>query len=162
MKKYGFYWLILVASVGAIACNTDQKMRPVVENSPTNEQPAHTTDTEIAPNTPTTEVEMPSDKEFSEKDLEYKGLPVTLTKHARCRMGCRKIDAYEIQQILDKGIINKRKSGQNDRPDQCPTTALEGITRDKTNIRVIVAKCETNAKIVTVIDLDNDFTCTCN
>lgn len=165
MKKYGFYALIVSLLIGIVSCNNSQQMQPVKQNnSGSNDQTqvAPVTDTEVPTNTPTVEVEMPSDKNFSEQDLSYKGLPVKLTKHARCRMGCRKIDAYEIQQILDKGSINKRKSGQDDRPDQCPTTALEGITRDKTNIRVIVAKCETNAKIVTVIDLDNDFKCTCN
>src|SRR5579885_670277 len=48
-------------------------------------------------------------------DLEY-------TKHAKCRMDCRHITQAEVQEILQNGTINYRKSNQNDRP--CPTYAL--------------------------------------
>jgi len=103
--------------------------------------------------------ETPAD--FSEEDLRYRGAKIVLTHHARCRMDCRKIDAYEIQEVIDQGHINARKS--RDAPPgkgKCPTTAYEGTTRDNQFVRVILGTCEV-PKIITVIDLKNDYHCTC-
>jgi len=94
--------------------------------------------------------------------LRYHGKKVNISKHGRCRMGCRKIDESEIQEVLNKGTENKRKSGQDDKPGQCPTTALEGRTHDGQQVRVIVAECDKIAKIVTVIDLENEHSCHCD
>lgn len=98
-------------------------------------------------------------KDFA--DLRFHNKPVVLTQHAKCRMGCRQIDASEIQEILDKGTINQRKSGQSKDESTCPTIALEGRTHDAQTVRIIVAECSDKAKIVTVIDLKNEFKCDC-
>lgn len=84
-----------------------------------------------------------------------------LTKHAKCRMGCRKIDNQDIQDILKNGKINHRKSDSNKRP--CPIESFEGrASKDSQHIRVVAAKCSDVTKIVTVIDLGNKYNCHCD
>ena len=103
--------------------------------------------------------DIPARKNFTDKDLRYEGKSVKLTKHGICRMDCRKIDAFEIQEVINNGEINKRKSKPNSKP--CPTIAYEGKTSDGQLARVIVGTCENDIKIVTVIDLDTDWKCNC-
>jgi hypothetical protein len=81
------------------------------------------------------------------------------TKHALCRMGCRQIDKDEINEILKKGIINFNKSNQRDRP--CPTFALQGRTSSGESLRVIVAQCATETKVITCYNLEEEFACDC-
>ena len=101
----------------------------------------------------------PARKNFSDKDLSYQGQSIKLTKHGRCRMECRKLDAFEIQEVIDQGKVNEKKSNPNSKP--CPTVAFEGLTADGQTARVVVGTCEGNYKIVTVIDLKNDWKCDC-
>jgi len=82
-----------------------------------------------------------------------------LTKHARCRMGCRHIDESEVREILEKGTINERKSEPAARPD--PKYALEGRTHDGQQVRIIFAPTDRGMVVVTVIDLDTDWSCDC-
>lgn len=83
------------------------------------------------------------------------------TKHARCRMDCRKIDESEVKEILEKGTINNDKSDPADKP--CPSYALEGTTHDNQRVRIVFASCNTDeVKVVTCIDLDTDWECACN
>jgi len=103
--------------------------------------------------------DMPARKNFSDKDLSYQGQSVKLTKHGRCRMDCRQLDAFEIQEVINRGKVNERKSDPNSKP--CPTVAFEGKTSDGQTARVVVGTCEGNYKIVTVIDLKNDWKCDC-
>jgi hypothetical protein len=81
------------------------------------------------------------------------------TKHARCRMDCRHIDEAEVEDILAKGRINYRKSEPAGRPD--PKYALEGATRDGQQVRVIFAPAKRGMVVITVIDLDTDWSCNC-
>ena len=90
----------------------------------------------------------------------FKGKKFIYTRHADCRMNCREIDAYEVSEILTSGTINKRKSDPNDKP--CPTYAYEGYSRDNQRIRAVIAECDSQVKLVTVIDLDNEYRCNCN
>lgn len=92
-------------------------------------------------------------------EIRYKGKKIILTKHAKCRMGCREIDAYEVGEILDSGRINQRKSSPDAKP--CPTYSLEGQSRDGPTVRIVIADCRDVVKIITVIDLDNDYKCHC-
>ena len=94
-------------------------------------------------------------KKFNRKItyLEY-------TAHARCRMQCRHITHAEVEDIMKNGVINYRKTDLNDRP--CPTYALEGYTRqDNQHVRIVFAQCDKKVKVVTCIDLDNEFACNC-
>lgn len=96
---------------------------------------------------------------YDVSDIRYKGKKLILTKHARCRMGCREIDAFEVNEILSNGRINQRKSQPNASP--CPKYAIEGESRDGQTVRAVIADCNRDVKLVTVIDLDNHYKCSC-
>ena len=81
------------------------------------------------------------------------------TKHARCRMDCRHIDEAEVAEILAKGRINYRKSEPAGRPD--PKYALEGRTHDGQEVRIIFAPAKRGMVVITVIDLDTEWSCNC-
>jgi hypothetical protein len=82
------------------------------------------------------------------------------TKHALCRMDCRQIDKNEVNEIMEKGIINFNKSNRRDKP--CPTFALQGRTSGGESIRVIFAQCATETKVVTCYNLEEEFECDCS
>ena len=94
------------------------------------------------------------------REKAFRHNEIKLTKHAQCRMDCRQIDESEVKDILAKGAINYNKSDLKDKP--CPTYALEGITKDNQRVRVVVGDCNNEAFIITVIDLDHEFECTCD
>ena len=96
---------------------------------------------------------------YDVSEVQYKGKKLILTKHARCRMGCREIDAFEVNEILTHGRINQRKSQPDASP--CPKYAIEGESRDGQTVRAVIADCDSNVKLVTVIDLDNEYKCSC-
>ncbi|CAA6826330.1 MAG: Unknown protein [uncultured Aureispira sp.] len=102
-----------------------------------------------------------TEKEFTEKDLTYQGKKAIVTRHARCRMGCREIDAFEIQEVIDQDLINHRKNKPAE-AGRCASIAYEGTTRDRQHVRVIVGDCERDPIIITVIDLGNKYNCTCD
>jgi hypothetical protein len=81
------------------------------------------------------------------------------TKHARCRMGCRHIDEGEVQEILQLGRINYRKSEPDGRPD--PKYALEGTTHDGQQVRIVFAPAKRGMVVITVIDLGTEWSCDC-
>lgn len=81
------------------------------------------------------------------------------SKHALCRMDCRHIDETEVKELLLEGRINK------DRIEEGPkgvTYPLEGITRDRQHVRLVVAPGEDKIVVVTVIDLEKEWPCDCN
>lgn len=84
---------------------------------------------------------------------------IIYTKHALCRMDCRQISKEDIDEVIEKGIINLSKSDKYDRP--CPTFALQGRTSDGENLRVIFAQCQNETKIITCYNLEEEFTCHC-
>ncbi len=93
------------------------------------------------------------------REKAFRHNTIYYTKHAKCRMECRHIDQEEVKEILENGAINYSKS----KPDaaRCPKYAVEGITHDKQHVRIIVGDCDSQASIITVIDLDHDFACDC-
>jgi len=81
------------------------------------------------------------------------------SNHAKCRMGCRKISQTEVEDMMQNGKINYNKSDlQNAR---CPRYAIEGITKDNQRVRIVFAQCNDKTEVVTVIDLDTEWTCDC-
>ncbi len=83
------------------------------------------------------------------------------TKHAQCRMQCRSISESEVKEILIKGEVNYEKSQVHDKP--CPSYALEGLTTDGQNVRIVFAECDSVTKVITAIDLELEKdTCSCN
>ena len=84
---------------------------------------------------------------------------IEYTKHALCRMDCRHIDAEDIKEIMQKGIIIFNRTNMNDRP--CPTFAIQGYTTQHENLRVIFAQCAETTKVITCYNLKQDFECHC-
>ncbi|MEO5646931.1 MAG: DUF4258 domain-containing protein [Chitinophagaceae bacterium] len=82
---------------------------------------------------------------------------IIISKHAKCRMLCRKISFNEVKYILKKGEINYRKSDI----DETPEYALEGISPDDQHIRIVVAPEKRGLVLITCIDLDKDWSCDC-
>ncbi|HEV7620792.1 MAG TPA: DUF4258 domain-containing protein [Flavisolibacter sp.] len=81
------------------------------------------------------------------------------THHALCRMECRHITKFDIDQIMQKGIINLNKTNRYDRP--CPTFALQGFTSDGRDLRIIFAQCTGDTKVITCYNLKEDPVCHC-
>ena len=86
--------------------------------------------------------------------------PLIYTRHARCRMGCRHIDDSEIKEILQKGKINYSKSDLHSKPD--PKYALEGITHDDQQVRIVFAPSKRGMVVITCIDMNEEWECNCN
>lgn len=84
---------------------------------------------------------------------------IEYTRHAQCRMECRRISRSEVEDIMRNGKINYRKSNVNEKP--CPTYALEGTTADNQRVRIVFAQCDFKTKVVTCIDLGRDWACDC-
>jgi hypothetical protein len=81
------------------------------------------------------------------------------SNHARCRMECRHITQSEVEETMRDGQINYRKSDiQNTR---CPRYAVEDQTKDGQHVRIVFAQCDNYTEVVTVIDLDTEWTCEC-
>ncbi|MFN8155340.1 MAG: DUF4258 domain-containing protein [Bacteroidia bacterium] len=99
-------------------------------------------------------------KQVDHREADFRHNRIYYTKHGRCRMDCRHIDESEVKEILRDGTINYAKSNLHDKP--CPTYAVEGTTHDGQHVRIVVGDCSSQASIVTVIDLENDFECECN
>ena len=103
------------------------------------------------------------DKEVSsdrkQRGFARKGTNLEYTRHSLCRMECRNISKQDIKQIMEEGKINYRKSDLKDKP--CPTYALEGYTEDEEHLRVVFAQCSASTKVVTCINLDEEFSCDC-
>jgi hypothetical protein len=83
---------------------------------------------------------------------------IIYSRHARCRMDCRHINEAEVKQIILNGKINFAKIEEDNRGITYP---LEGITQDKQFVRVVVAPKNHRLVIVTVVDLDTNWTCDC-
>ncbi len=83
-----------------------------------------------------------------------------LTKHARCRMECRHIDLSEVKEIIETGRINSAKSEPDGRPD--PKYAIEGRTHDGQEVRIVVATTSKGLLVITVIDLKEEWNCSCS
>jgi len=84
---------------------------------------------------------------------------IEYTKHAKCRMECRKISDAEVKEIMQNGSINYRKSNVKAKP--CPSYALEGRTSDDQRVRIVFGQCDEKTKVITVIDLETDWSCSC-
>jgi len=84
---------------------------------------------------------------------------IEYTGHAKCRMQCRHISQAEVEDIMRQGKINYNKTELDARP--CPAYALEGITRDDQRVRIIFGQCDQTTKVITVIDLNTDWSCDC-
>jgi hypothetical protein len=168
LKKIGVAVVALIAiSVGLIRNSDTTTTAENQQTGQTNEQNSNTEVVDFKLNNEETTVEKDNLTPRNDEDksnpgnqrITYEGKNVILTRHAKCRMDCRKISNAEVQEVIDEGKENKRKSNPND--PRCPTIALEDWTEDGQLVRIIVADCDDVAKLVTVIDLKNDYNCVC-
>ena len=92
-------------------------------------------------------------------DFRRSGTKIKYSKHARCRMDCRHIDASEVEEILAEGKVNNSRIEEDSKGKTYP---VEGRTHDKQNVRIVFAPHGDETVVVTVIDLDTDWPCNCN
>jgi hypothetical protein len=75
-------------------------------------------------------------------------------------MNCRHIDESEVKELLKDGNINYSKSDLDS--DACHKRyALEGYSLDSQQLRIIVAECNNELTVITVIDLGKEWPCKC-
>ncbi len=97
-----------------------------------------------------------------ERGLNRNPSHINYSKHARCRMDCRKVTQQEVEDILQNGSINYRKSELQGN-DCNKKYAVEGYSKkDNQHLRIIFAPCNNEVTVVTCIDLDVDYECSCN
>ena len=102
---------------------------------------------------------LPQDKKGEEVEgFNRNATNIIFSKHAKCRMDCRKIDESEVKEILQNGTINHKKI-QNDKRGK--TYPVEGFTHDKQHVRIVFAPKDEGLVVVTVIDLDTEWKCDC-
>lgn len=114
---------------------------------------------ETSGNERNTNVDPAGDVPRGAEEFNRKISKIIYTKHARCRMKCRHIDDSEVKEILQTGRINYSKSEPAARPD--PKYALEGRTHDDQQVRIIFAPADKGMVVITVIDLEKEWSCNC-
>jgi hypothetical protein len=75
-------------------------------------------------------------------------------------MECRHISQSEVEEIMKDGKINYNKTNVHASP--CPAYALEGITHDNQQVRIVFGQCDFKTKVITVIDLNTEWSCDCS
>ena len=112
------------------------------------------TDTKI-----TVPVVLPADEQPDEVEGFNRNTEnLIFSKHAQCRMDCRKIDEAEVKEILKNGKINHKKIQSDKRGKTYP---VEGYTDDKQHVRIVFAPKGDALVVVTVIDLETEWKCDC-
>ena len=102
---------------------------------------------------------LPVDEKVEEAaDFNRNTAKLIFSKHAKCRMDCRKIDESEVRELLKNGTINYKKI-QNDKRGK--TYPVEGYTHDKQHVRIVFAPKDDGLVVVTVIDLGTEWACDC-
>ena len=81
------------------------------------------------------------------------------SNHAKCRMECRHVTQSEVEETMRDGKVNYRKSDIKNA--RCPRYAVEDETKDGQHVRIVFAQCDNYTEVVTVIDLDTEWTCDC-
>jgi hypothetical protein len=125
----------------------------------TKNQRGETLETEKTENRITVPAVLPADEERDEVEgFNRNSSNLIFSQHAKCRMGCRKIDESEIKEILKNGTINHKKIQSDKRGKTYP---VEGFTHDKQHVRIVFAPKADALVVVTVIDLDREWKCDC-
>mgnify|MGYP000443929676 CR=1 FL=1 len=84
--------------------------------------------------------------------------PLRYTQHGRCRMACRHITEAEVEALLGDGHIAPDRTRTD---GECVSYAVEGRTGDGQEVRIVYADCDRETRVVTTIDLDTDWPCSC-
>jgi len=148
LKKYLPYILLLAAALLLWYIKKNQRGSAPVK--PSIEQ----TDSKI-----TVPAVLPGNEQQNTVDgFNRNATHIIYSKHARCRMECRHIDESEVKEILEKGEINTSRIEKDEKGKSFP---VEGITHDKQRVRIVFAPKNDALVVVTVIDLDRDWSCDC-
>ena len=148
LKKYLPYLLLIAAGLLFFFVKKNQRGNRV--NKPETEQVTERI---------TVPAVLPQDKKGEEVEgFNRNATNIIFSKHAKCRMDCRKIDESEVKEILQNGTINHKKI-QNDKRGK--TYPVEGFTHDKQHVRIVFAPKGEGLVVVTVIDLDTEWKCDC-
>lgn len=114
----------------------------------------------VKPKTTTTKPKDPaSNPTDRDKGFDRRTSYLEYSNHAKCRMQCRKISQAEVEEIMRDGKINYTKSDLKNA--RCPRYAVEGVTSDDQRVRIVYAQCNESTTVVTVIDLETEFQCSC-
>ena len=116
-------------------------------------------ETRVDPTTTTAAKDPAGTKTNRDRGFDRRINYLQYSKHAICRMQCRKISQQEVEEIMQQGKINYNKSDLKSR--RCPRYAVEGLTHDNQRVRIVYAQCNEATTVVTVIDLETDFECNC-
>ncbi|MEJ7611931.1 MAG: DUF4258 domain-containing protein [Ferruginibacter sp.] len=84
---------------------------------------------------------------------------VVYSKHALCRMDCRHIDETEVKEILKEGTVNFNRIEETNKGVTYP---VEGTTHDGQHVRIVFAPNENKLTVITVIDLEKEWSCDCS
>ncbi|MBK7155499.1 MAG: DUF4258 domain-containing protein [Sandaracinaceae bacterium] len=84
--------------------------------------------------------------------------PLRYTQHGRCRMACRHITEAEVEALLEDGHIAPDRTRTD---GECVSYAVEGRTDDGQEVRIVYADCDRETRVVTTIDLGQDWPCEC-
>ena len=148
LKKYLPYLLLIAAGLLFFFVKKNQRGNRV--NKPETEQVTERI---------TVPAVLPQDKKGEEVEgFNRNATNIIFSKHAKCRMDCRKIDESEVKEILQTGTINHKKI-QNDKRGK--TYPVEGFTHDRQHVRIVFAPKDDGLVVVTVIDLDTEWKCDC-
>ena len=111
------------------------------------------------PKTTATKLNDPASTVNRDRGFDRRTSYLKYSNHAKCRMECRQVSQEEVEEIMKDGKINYNKSDlQNAR---CPRYAVEGRTSDDQRVRIVYAQCNESTTVVTVIDLETEFRCSC-
>lgn len=98
--------------------------------------------------------------EATQRGLNRNPSNINYTKHAKCRMDCRKVSQAEVKEILINGTINYKKSDL--KGEDCKKKyAVEGLSKDNQRLRIVFAPCGSEVTVITCIDLGTDWECSC-
>jgi hypothetical protein len=152
LKKALPFLLLLVMAIAAIAIRRCNDNGTKIRNTGTRQE-APTRKTSSPPGSNQRQTR-------ANGGLDRNATKLFFTKHAKCRMKCRHITQQEVKDILVNGEINYNKSDLQDA--RGATYAVEGITRDRQRVRIIFAPKQAHLTVVTVIDLEVEYTCNCS
>ncbi len=148
LKKYLPYILLLAAALLFYFIKKNQRSNK-----------GNITSTEQTDNRIVVPAVLPTDNKQDEiEGFNRNAETIILSKHAKCRMDCRKIDEAEVRAILKNGKVNLKKVQSDKRGKTYP---VEGYTDDKQHVRIVFAPKDDGLVVVTVIDLETEWKCDC-
>jgi|GEM_PF-4900966 hypothetical protein len=86
--------------------------------------------------------------------------PIIYTPEARCEMNCQEIFSPAVEDVIHNGKLDADASNPDTAP--CPTFVLEGTTTKHQHVRVMIATCEDELRVISCTDMDQHITCACN